>query len=466
MTPSLQLRLLYPLLWLWLGSAAMAAIAGFLLAGRATEVAFDRILADDARVLAAQVHWNDNGPVFDMDASMAASLVYDSLAPSHFTVRTLGGQILVGDPYLQPPEVSAKGLNEQPIFQNRQTSKGQLRVVALRIGEQLGREAVWVLVAEDHAKRLHMRDELAQAIFLPAVLIGFVILPLLVGGVRYGLKLASRTSDNVTARSLNDLSPLSMDDVPQELRPLVMRINALLEKLKATLAHERQFIAEAAHQLRTPVSGIRLLTKDLMRSERDYPGAPADPEVLAELDAAAGRATHLVQQLLSLARAEAGAGGQRQTVMLSEVAEAIVTKWQRVAKEAGKSLTWIPASEAPKALHAIIDPMVLQDALENLIENALVHGGPNCQVTIRKTDLEASIEVLDDGTHLQERTLLRMREPFWRAAEAKHSGSGLGLSIAEKAAVAFGGHLDIASGADVKGTRVCLCLPLVNTEAF
>ena len=443
----------------------MAAIAGFWLAGRATEIAFDRILADDARVLAAQVHWNPNGPVFDMDASTAASLVYDSLAPSHFTVRTLGGQILVGDPYLQPPAVPTQGLNK-PIFQNRHTSKGQLRVVALLIGEQLDRESVWVLVAEDQAKRLHMRDELAQAIFLPAVLIGFVILPLLVGGVRYGLKLASRTSDNVTARSLNDLSPLSLDDVPQELRPLVMRINALLEKLQATLAHERQFIAEAAHQLRTPVSGIRLLTKDLMRSERDNPGAPVDHEVLAELDAAAGRATHLVQQLLSLARAEAGAGGQRQTVMLHEVAEAIVTKWQRAAKETGKSLTWMPTSEVPNALQAIIDPMVLQDALENLIENALLHGGANCQVTVRKTEPWVSIEVFDDGTHLQERTLMRMREPFWRAAEAKHPGSGLGLSIAEKAAVAFGGHLDIASGADIKGTRISLCLPLANTEVF
>jgi len=165
LTSSLQFRLLYPLLWLWLGSAAMAAITGFWLAGRATEVAFDRILADDARVLAAQVHWNAQGPGFNVDASTAASLVYDSLAPSHFTVRTLSGQILVGDPHLQPPETQNPSTLDQPLFQNRHTPRGELRVVALRIGEQPGQEPVWVLVAEDQTKRQHMRDELAQAIF-------------------------------------------------------------------------------------------------------------------------------------------------------------------------------------------------------------------------------------------------------------------------------------------------------------
>jgi len=291
-----------------------------------------------------------------------------------------------------------------------------------------------------------------------------VILPLLVVGIRYGLKLASRTSDNVTARSLNDLSPLPMDDVPQELRPLVVRINDLLAKLKATLAHERQFIAEAAHQLRTPVSGIRLLTKDLMRTEHRHPGAPADPEVLAELDAAAGRATHLVQQLLSLARAEAGAGGQRQTVMLNSLVEATVTRWQRAAADAGKSLTRTPDTASDQDLQTVIDPMVLQDALDNLIENALIHGGPNCQVTLKRSGQEACIGVVDDGAYLQERTLQRMREPFWRAGETKQPGSGLGLSIAEKAAVSFGGHLDIASGPDVMGTRIFLCLPLRMNE--
>jgi len=463
LTPSLQIRLLYPLLWLWAGSAALAAIAAFWLAGRSTEVAFDRILADDARALASHVQWDEARPVFAMDAGTAASLVYDSLAPSHFTVRTRSGQVLVGDARLQPPDEVTQHPPSEPVFDNRSQAKAELRVVVLYLKGRPGQEPVWVLVAEDLIKRQHMRDELARAIFLPATLVGFVIVPLLVFGVRYGLKMASRTSENVAARSLNDLSPLPLDDVPQELRPLVTRINDLLARLKATLAHERQFIAEAAHQLRTPVSGIRLLTRDLMRTGQGHPDAPPDPEVLAELDAAANRATHLVQQLLSLARADAGAGGQRQNVDVDALTVAVLSKWQRVARDAGKTLAGPSAAQAPQNAFVTADPMVLQDALDNLIDNALLYGGPQCQVAVRCLGQDVCVEVLDNGPVLPDAVLKQMREPFWRAGDAQRPGSGLGLSIAEKAAVAFGGHLDIDSGPAAGGTRIRLCLPQSQT---
>jgi two-component system sensor histidine kinase TctE len=448
------------LLWLWIGSAVTASLAGFWFVQQATEQAFDRILADDARALVSQVRWNAQGPTFALDAGTAASLVYDSLAPSHFSVQTLGGRVLVGEAPLQPPARSPDTAPGQPVFQNILSGKTALRVVGLQVGNGAGQEPVWVLVAEDQSKRQHLRDELAQAIFLPAVLIGFVFLPLLVVGVRYGLKMASRTSESVAARSLNDLSPLPLDDVPQELRSLVVRINDLLARLKATLAHERQFIAEAAHQLRTPVSGIRLLTRDLMKSGLRHPDAPPDPEVLAELDAAAGRATHLVQQLLSLARADAGAGGHRQSVNLSHMARDSTVKWQRQAREAGKTLQFMPPSPELAVLNVSVDPQVLQDALDNLIENALVHGGSNCQVAVVEDEHRMCVDVHDDGPSLPADTLTRMRQPFWRANQVPRPGTGLGLSIAEKAAVAFGGHLDILSGPGTTGTRVRMCWPL------
>lgn len=465
MTPSLQIRLLYPLLWLWAGSAALAAISAFWLAGRSTDVAFDRILADDARALASQVHWGPAGPAFDMDAGTAASLVYDSLAPSHFAVRTSTGHVLVGDSRLQLPDWASEHTSSDPIFQNQSQAKAELRVVMLRSKGLPGQEPIWVLVAEDLTKRQHMRNELARAIFLPATLVGFVIVPLLVFGVRYGLKMASRTSESVAARSLNDLSPLPMDDVPQELQPLVIRINDLLSRLKATLAHERQFIAEAAHQLRTPVAGIHLLIKDLMRTEKQQPGSPPDPEVLIELNAAAERATHLVQQLLSLARADAGAGGQRQYVDVQALAEAIVGKWQRAARNAGKTLRG-PAHSMVADASVMVDPLVLQDALENLIDNALLYGGADCQVSVACSGGTVCIEVLDNGPVLPASILESMREPFWRAGQAQRPGSGLGLSIADKAAAAFGGHLYVESSLEAGGTSIRLCLPHKASESF
>ena len=366
----------------------------------------------------------------------------------------------MGDARLTPPEEYVQHQTPNPVFQTQM--KGGLRVVGLRIGDSPEQEPVWVLVAEDQTKRQHMRDELARAIFLPATLVGFVILPLLVFGVRYGLQMASRTSESVAARSLHDLSPLPIDDVPQELRPLVIRINDLLARLKATLAHERQFIAEAAHQLRTPVSGIRLLTQDLMRTGLLQPRAPADPEVLRELDAAANRATHLVQQLLSLAKADAGPGSQRQVLEIHALVNAILKKWQRVARDSGKTLTSMPSTENGQIIFITADPMMLQDALDNLIDNALLYGGPQCQVTVRGMGKEVCIEVLDNGLPLPESVLQRMREPFWRASDSQRPGSGLGLSIAEKTALSVGGHLDIDSSPEIGGTRVLLCFPIAN----
>ena len=215
--PSLQLRLVVPLVGLWLGSAVLAALASYGLTGRAVDVALDRILADDARALATQVRWTGEEPSFALDANTAASLVYDSLAPQRFAVWSSGGRVLVGDARLQPPAASPRP--DGPVFTDLQLPRAVLRVVALHVASPSGQAPVWVLVAEDEAKRIHLRSDLARAIFLPAMLAGFVILPLVVMGVRYALRWARRTSDDVAARSLSDLSPLPLDRQP--LLPLL-----------------------------------------------------------------------------------------------------------------------------------------------------------------------------------------------------------------------------------------------------
>jgi two-component system sensor histidine kinase TctE len=457
MNTSLQLRLLYPLLWLWVASATTTALTGYGLVEKETNQTFDRILADDAQALASQVHWVAHQPEFTLDAKMAASLIYDSLAPSNYSVRKQSGAVLVGDARLEPPAMPVGHDPAQPVFTNLDLGGRHLRLVSMRVSQPDSQDDVWVLVAEDQSKREHLRSELAKAIFGPAFLIGFVVLPLLVLGVRYGLRLASRTSADVEARSLNDLSPLPMDDVPQELRSLVQRINELLARLKATLALERQFIAEAAHQLRTPVTGIRLLTQDLIRSQLRHPGTAPDAEVLRELDSSAHKATHLVQQMLSLARAEAGAGGQRQTIALQPFVQALLDKWQRAAQQQGKELQTGSIDVDAKVW---VDPQVLQDACNNLIENALLHGGSQCRLSLM-ADAEAVRFVLsDNGPPLSDETLASIKKPFWRAPDGQSDGSGLGLAIAEKAALAFGGRLELSRASPAGGLCVSLQLPL------
>jgi two-component system, OmpR family, sensor histidine kinase TctE len=248
-----------------------------------------------------------------------------------------------------------------------------------------------------------------------------------------------------------------MDDVPQELRSLVQRINELLARLKTTLALERQFIAEAAHQLRTPVTGIRLLTQDLIRSQMRHPGTAPDAEVLRELDSSAHKATHLVQQMLSLARAEAGAGGQRQTIALQPFVQALLDKWQRAAQQQGKELQTGPIDVDAKVW---VDPQVLQDACNNLIENALLHGGSQCRLSLMADAKSVSFVLSDNGPSLSDETLASIKKPFWRAPDGQSGGSGLGLAIAEKAALAFGGRLELSRASPAGGLCVSLQLPL------
>jgi len=165
----------------------------------------------------------------------------------------------------------------------------------------------------------------------------------------------------------------------------------------------------------------------------------------------------LINDLLNFSRYQSGL--QKLTLAPCSIEDLLAQAQSRFADTAaqkGVALNVEVQSPLPR-LQA--DQAQLDRVLDNLIDNALLYGGPQCQVTVKDSGQDVCIEVFDNGAPLPESVLQRMREPFWRAGDAQRPGSGLGLSIAEKAAVAFGGHLDIDSGPETGGTRVCLCLP-------
>lgn len=457
---SLRSKLLVPLVWLWLSSAAIATLAAFWAASRAAETSFDRMLKDDALALASQVRWDADGPSFKADLPTAASLVFDSVAPSLFTVRTQGGHTLVGNAELDVPPHAEAATDARPLFYDIRTARGgTLRAVALRVPGPSASDGVWVIVGESQAKRNQIGRELALAIFMPAAALVFVVVPLLYLGVRYGLAPAHATATAVASRDIDDLSPLPVDHVPDELRGLVVHINGLLTRLQEAVTRERNFIAEAAHQLRTPVAGIKLLAEDLQRTCQTHPDRPPDREVLDELHGAAARAAHLVQQLLTLARAgrleRPGADAER--FDLAALVQQAVTRWNGPAAAAGKTLD---VQVAPGPVWLTGNAFMLEEALSNLIDNALLHGGQAVQVQVERSEREALVHVLDDGPALESATRAHMLAPFWRGRESRPGGSGLGLPIAEKAVRRLGGALRIASRPQAPGTRITFHLPL------
>lgn len=458
---SLWRQLLMPLVGLWVASAFVATGVAYWFAGRSTNQSFDRLLADDARALAAHLRWHDGQARFEASRETADSLVFDSLLRSHYTVRTETGRTLVGDltlplPHPLPDELPTP---RAPLFFNHQAEGGLLlRAVVLRVQPSAGDEPVWVEVAESETKRRQVTNEIAVAIFLPAGLAGFVIIPLLYYGIRRGLAPTRHISALVTQQGENDLSPLSVDEVPEELRELVQHTNVLLRRLKASVHEQRRFIADAAHQLQTPMAGIRLLVGDMRRIQRADPGQPMDAEVLAQLDEVAARGARMVRQLLAYARAEDETVIEDQVFDAAAVARQAAQRWQAAADAAGKTLH-APPDTAPEG-HAVRgSPTLLGEVVANLIDNALRYGGPHATVEVAAQGDRIHIRVSDDGPALDAASRKHMLLPFWRGNHGQPEGSGLGLSIALRVVERMGGRLAVRTGSGGSGTCVDIDLP-------
>jgi two-component system sensor histidine kinase TctE len=457
---SLKTNLILTFIWLWVASALAATLVAFWLAGRSAQISFDRILKDDALALATQIHWEKTGPVFAADPHTADYLIFDSLSPSRFMVINQEGKKLVGNATLSLPAEAQLQKVGVPLFYDSNNENGNLRVVAIRIQDKNTQETAWVIVGESQAKRDQISKELAAAIFLPAIGLAFLIVPLLFAGIKYGLAPANAINDAVSLRGINDLSPIQLESVPSELRGLISHINDLLKRLKEAVAHERRFISDAAHQLRTPLAGIKVLVDDLLRTNQASPDSPPDPEVLGELSSAALRVTQLVKQLLTLARTEGVNTIETSPVAVGELVQELFRHWSFVFKEANKELTVSSYLQPLENFTIHTNFTLLMEIMNNLLDNALNYGGPRVEIKASVQKGRIIFQVLDNGSGIQREDVEKMLTPFWRGSEQLKPGVGLGLPIAQKTALLLGGELSIQVHPQVNGTQVSVNLPV------
>lgn len=457
---SLRRNLLITFLALWLVSVVMATFAAFWFSGRAAQVSFDRILKDDALALAAQIKWQAEGPTFSLDTNTADLVIFDSSSPSQFALFDRKLRRISGDLNAEVAIDFDHLRGNEPNFFDIATSQGLVRVVALKI-DHAAEDFVWVVVAESNAKRTDISHELAAAIFLPAVGLAFLVVPLLLAGIRYGLAPAQAISLAVSRKGIDDLSPLKLDGVPEELRVVILHINDLLTRLQEAIEHERRFIADAAHQLRTPIAGIKLLAEDLVRTHKSHANDPPDEEVLQELNAAATRATHLVRQLLSLARTERTLQEEEQTFGLKDLLSEVFEQWQKPVAAAHKQLILTSDLSRFSATRLKGSAVLVGEALGNIIDNAIQYGGGQIVLNAQIQNQQVHMTVTDDGDTVSANDIDLMLTPFWRGANAGPMGVGLGLPIAAKAIKNMGGQLQIKTRPEVSGTQLELILPLL-----
>lgn len=443
--PSLLKQLMLPVVSLWVACAVLATSTAYLLAGRSTSTSFDRLLADDAQALSAQLRWNDGVASFAASKETADSLVFDSLSLSHYSVHTESGRKLVGDLKLDIPDVEQRHEQQAIFFDHLSRHGTPLRVVAQRLQPASGDEAVWVIVAESKEKRRQVKDEIATAIFLPALLAGFLIIPLFYYSIRRALSPARQLSALVVAHGDDNLSPLPVEQVPQELRELVAHTNSLLQRLQASVTEQRRFIADAAHQLQTPMAGIRLLVGDMRRIQKADPQQPMDAEVLAQLDEVATRGARMVKQLLAYARVAEDSAAEPERFDAVEAVLEPAPRWRSHAEAAGKTLTIQNHVDPHQEFFLQGSPILLGEVISNLLDNAIRYGGTHIALLLHHHENSLIVQVQDDGPALDAQSRENLLLPFWRGSHGKPEGSGLGLSIAQRIVERLGGRFALVN---------------------
>ncbi len=296
-----------------------------------------------------------------------------------------------------------------------------------------------VQVGQPEATRDALARELALRMVLPLLLLIPVLALVVTWALRRGLAPLEQASRSVSDRDASRLDPLPTGSVPRELLPLVEQINALLGRLYVALEAQRRFIADAAHELRSPVAALALQAQLAERTQ--HPGARE--AAFSELGHGIERTERLVEQLLDLARLEPGVDAARDAVVdVARLAREVVGSFAAQADARGIDLGADAAEPAPLTGGAA----ELRSLLANLVDNALRYAPRESQVTVavRKHDAAVEIEVVDAGPGIPAAERERVLRRFQRVEGDPMAGSGLGLAIAKAIAERHGGVIVLA----------------------
>jgi two-component system OmpR family sensor kinase len=292
-----------------------------------------------------------------------------------------------------------------------------------------------VQVAQDLAVRRAMAGNLALRTLGP-IAVMMPILMLVVWWVVSGsLEPVARVRSQVASRQADDLSPVSEAGLPDEVQPLVQELNLLFGRVKTAFETQQNFVADAAHELRTPLAALKLQVQSLERADNDE----ARKVAAGRLSAGIERATRLVEQLLVLARQEASASGSAKPVDLAEMARRTVAELAGVAQAKGVDLGVQQADAAsvegqPDALHIL---------MRNLADNAIKYtpAGGTVDIAVCKGQGTITLSVEDSGPGIPLDERERVFDRFYRIAGSEASGSGLGLAIIKAIAERHGAKL-------------------------
>jgi two-component system OmpR family sensor kinase/two-component system sensor histidine kinase QseC len=400
-----------------------------------------------------------------LDEQMKLVASYVSADPSQ--PAALAGRAIAADPedelvlQLWRPDGSLAGTSHPEIRIPRQSITGFAQVRAADTDWR-----TFALVGTHDtvqvSQRLEVRRELAGATALRSAIPIGLLVPLALLALGFAIdrimKRLDRVASHVAGRSLEDRSPIPLKDAPIEIAPLLRAMNSLMSRLNEEVERQQRFVSDAAHELRTPLTALQIQIGNLKRVAKDGPA----PERLAELEDGVRRGTALVEQLLRLARYEANAG----TAPMSRFDLAAC-----VAQSVARATLLADARnidlglERLDAVNVVGAPIDMEVLIDNLLDNAIRYTAPGGQVDVSLIVEPgiARIDVTDTGPGVDEASLPRLFDRFYRVRPHESSGTGLGLAIAKLIATRHGADLSLRNRRDRPGLTASLTVPLAQS---
>jgi two-component system sensor histidine kinase TctE len=442
--------MLVPLLLLWPMSIAIT----YLVAKSIANHPFDRALDDNVTVLAQQVKEVNGKVVAPLAGSTRDVLRADDMDNVYFQVTGSHGELITGDRDLPlPPAEEDKAYPGVVQFRNEAMRGTDVRVAYVYVDLYGPRAAdgghatqepklALVQIGETLEKRMQLANEIIKGVILPQFIILPIALTLVWFALTRGLSPLAELQQRIRERRSDDLSPIDSSQVPEEITPLVRSLNDMLERLSQTIQMQKRFIADAAHQMKTPLAGMRMQSELALR-QTDHDEIHRSLEQLSQ---SSQSATRLINQLLALARAENQTQQAKPFVPLelSEMARDVVRDWVQASFANHIDLGF---EQPDQAIMVHGNPLMLRELLSNLIDNSLRYTPPGGSVTVRVRPGEggglAILEVEDTGPGIPPAERAHVFERFYRILGSNVAGSGLGLSIVREIAQQHGADVGI-----------------------
>ena len=452
--------MLTPLLLLWPVSLALTWLVAQGLANKP----FDRALEYNAQALAQLVTVQKDKVQFNLPQPASEILRADESDIVYYQVLAPDGRFLSGERDLPKPPDEEKPFSGEVRLRDAEMRGVDIRVAYIWVRVPLpDAPAALVQVAETRSKRSVLATEIIKGVMLPQ----FVILPLAVLlvwlALARGIKPLHLLEERIRARKPDDLSPLDHKAVPMEVAPLVDSVNDLLRRLNDSIATQKRFLADAAHQLKTPLAGLRMQA-DL--AQREGTSTEELKLSLKQIGRSSIRATHTVNQLLSMARAEGGStsGLQRQRVDLARLVIEVVQDSVPRALDKGIDLGYEGADPGAPGVYMEGNATLLKELVRNLVDNAINYtpstpdkpGMVTARVLADTFGRVVMVQIEDSGPGVPEGERELVFQPFYRALGTEADGSGLGLPIVREIARQHGAEVrleDVRPGAANPGAK-------------